>query len=61
MGHTITDVRSMLSAGRVEATEIVRSVISTGLVDMHRNCVSTEIAELTEQHCLIQKHFLMSE
>jgi hypothetical protein len=33
LGHTITDVRSMLSAGRVEAIEIVRSAISTGLAD----------------------------
>ena len=30
----ITDVRSMLSADRVEAIEIVRSAMSTGLADM---------------------------
>ena len=34
LGHTITDVRSMLSAGRVEAIEVVRSAISTSLADM---------------------------
>jgi hypothetical protein len=33
--QTITDVRSMLSSGRIEAVEIVRSAISTGLVDTH--------------------------
>jgi hypothetical protein len=52
LGHTMTDVCSMLSAGRVETNEIDQPFQLVWLT-RHRNCISTEITELTEKHCLI--------